>query len=421
MPRLDTPLARMIHLRRFLTLTGWTVLVAIPTACDDDADPLAVGGPDTYAEVAVGLEHSCATSRNGTTYCWGRAEKNRLGYLSDRDPCLPDGTVCTRPVPIWGEWGFRDLTLGDAHSCGLLHAQAYCWGWNEFGQLGDAGQVLTRCYGTMPLSCSLEPFPVALGYAVVDIDAGPDHACAVVSVGDAYCWGLNQFGQLGAGHRVNSGTPLRVLRPDGERFESMAAARSHTCALMESGNAYCWGANLNGRLGNGSTIDTLLPVRVSSDVPFTAIDAASLHTCALDREGTPYCWGFYGEGRLGAGPTPIDRTTPYPVDVPEPLVQISTGERHTCGVAADGSLYCWGYNVAGQLGQGPGPDAYSPVETEFPGRAMRVSAGGSHTCALRENGTLFCWGANDSGQLGLGDRTPTAFPARVDRSASARD
>lgn len=391
----------------------------LAAGCSDE--PFGPTRPGSYIEVAASLEHTCATGTDGLTYCWGRAEKNRLGVLSDREPCLTDATACLLPLPLWGEWGFRDVTLGDAHSCGVLDAQAYCWGWNEFGQLGDAGEVLTRCYGTMPLPCSLEPFPVALGFPVVDIDAGPNHTCAVVSAGDAYCWGLNQFGQLGAGHRVHSGTPQLVLRPDGERFESMAAARSHTCGLMESGNAYCWGANLNGRLGNGSEVDTLLPVRVLSDVPFTSLDAASTHVCALDAEGTPYCWGFYGEGRLGGGAIPVDRTTPYRVEIPEQLVQISTGERHTCGVAEDGSLYCWGHNASGQLGQGAGPDAYSPVETEFPGRAKRVSAGGSHTCALRDDGVLFCWGANDSGQLGLGDQTPTAFPARVARSADRLD
>lgn len=382
--------------------------------CDDPVAPGDV--PARWAEVAAGAEHTCATAANDVTYCWGRTAMHRLGFESDADPCTADGTACLEPVPVWGGPRLRDVTVGEAHGCGLLNAIAYCWGWGRFGQLGDAGQATLRCFtpdGDDPLPCALAPLPVALGFDLVDVDAGPSHSCAVSAAGAVFCWGLNAFGQLGTGDQEDSAVPRRVLAPENERFVEVAAALSHTCALAESGNAYCWGANPDGEFGDGTRTDSNVPVRVDSDRQFVTIDAAIGHVCAVDTLGTLYCWGFYGNGRLGGGTVETSRLRPYLIQLPEPLRQVSTGQTHTCAVAVDDSLYCWGGNAQGQLGIGAAPDQFTPVDVSFPESVAEVSAGLQHTCAVARSGSLYCWGGNPWGQLGTGDLVGSSTPVLV--------
>lgn len=391
--------------------------VVLTAACDDPVEPGDV--PARWTEVAAGPAHTCATSSDGVAFCWGRTAMHRLGFESADEPCLEDGTACLRPVPVGGEPRLSDVTIGEAHGCGLFQATAYCWGWNRFGQLGDAGQAVQRCFtpdGDDPLPCSLEAIPVALGFDVVDVDAGPSHSCAVTAGGDVYCWGINQFGQLGTGAREPGATPRRTLTPEDERFIEVAAALSHTCALAASGNAYCWGANPDGEFGDGTRTDSDVPVRVDTDRQFITIDAAIGHVCAIDTEGALFCWGFYGNGRLGGGTVETSRLRPYAIALPEPVRQVTTGQTHTCAVAADDSLYCWGGNALGQLGIGAAPDQYRPVEVSFPEPVAEVSAGLEHTCAVTRDGSLYCWGGNTWGQLGTGDHVATSAPTLVNEN-----
>ncbi|HEX6588874.1 MAG TPA: hypothetical protein VF039_07625 [Longimicrobiales bacterium] len=401
-------------MRQRLRLIFCLSVVVAAAGCEDAIGPDPA--PATWRDVAAGYEHTCATASDDVLWCWGRTAMHRLGFEADVAPCLENGTACTAPVPVHGRRLLRDVTVGEAHGCGRFQQTAYCWGWDRFGQLGDAGQATQRCFtpgGLDPLPCSLEARSVALGFGVTDIDAGPSHSCAATTAGDLYCWGLNQFGQLGTGDRVDGDTPRRVLTPDGERIIEVAAALSHTCALAESGNAYCWGANPDGEFGDGTRIDSDVPVRVDSDRHFVTIDAAIGHVCAIDDEGTLFCWGFYGNGRLGGGTAETSRLLPYFIGLPEPVRQVTTGQTHSCAVAEDDSLYCWGGNAAGQLGIGVAPDQYRPVEVPFPEPVAEVSAGFAHTCAVARNGALYCWGANDWGQLGTGDQAGSSTPVRV--------
>jgi alpha-tubulin suppressor-like RCC1 family protein len=244
---------------------------------------------------------------------------------------------------------------------------------------------------------------------VLRVTAGAKHSCAVLANGEVRCWGDNTVGQIGDGTTTNRLTPTTVSGIAGA--VAVTARSSHTCALLSNGSAQCWGSNSAGQLGNGSAQGTSsTPVAVSGLTGITALAAGGEHTCALQDNGKVWCWGRNTEGELGITST---STTPQPSPVQTSIVTnavaIASGLQHSCAVSADGTLYCWGSDGDGQIGDGtalggvrPTPTAVlnSPVaNTGIPiTGVVGVAAGGSHTCALFARGDFGCWGLDTYGQ-----------------------
>jgi alpha-tubulin suppressor-like RCC1 family protein len=209
---------------------------------------------------------------------------------------------------------------------------------------------------------------LAASQRVASISAGGDHTCAVIS-GNGYCWGENYNGELGDGTHINSGLPAAVDASGvlaGRTLTQISAGYEHTCGLDAAGAAYCWGRNSYGQLGDGSTSSTSVPVAVDTrgvlaGQAMTQITAGWYDTCALDATvGTVYCWGRNSYGQLGDGST-SDSSVPVAVDTGgalagKTLTQVSAGMWHTCALDAAGAPYCWGRNASGELGD----DSYSP-------------------------------------------------------------
>jgi len=303
------------------------------------------------------------------------------------------------------------ISVGQHHSCLVSSAgKLYCWGLGTNGILGD-GSTSDRN----------KPYPVAdpddgpVEYVSVSI--GYHHTCALSSEGKAYCWGVNESGQLGNGSTFPTSTPDAVSDPQGEspRYVSIAAGLFHTCAVAETGKAYCWGSAAHGALGDGGTTDRTVPVPVvdtmDGGVQFTSVVAGQDFTCALTTGRRAYCWGH--AGRLGTGDS-VSRTIPAPVAPPkgesEPLefVSISASvSSHTCGLTVDGTIYCWGENHLGALGDGTFQNnSLVPTRvldpSDGPVRYTYVGVGGQHSCAISETGKAYCWGRNTDGRLGVG-------------------
>lgn len=295
------------------------------------------------------------------------------------------------------------LTAGSAHACkSISNGPVRCWGSNSRGQLGD---------GTT--TNALTPVTVHnIGFATA-ISAGQRHTCALAT-GSVSCWGRNSSGQLGNGSTTNALTPVTVVNLGGTAT-LIAAGGFHTCALLSTGSVRCWGNNLSGQLGNGTTTNSLVPVTVSKlGGVATSIVAGELHTCALLTNGSVRCWGGNPSGQLGNGTT-RRLTRPGTVRNLEgvPTV-IAAGQFHTCVRLMNGSVRCWGRNDKGQLGNGRTTNALTPVTvSNLGGGATLVAAGGFHTCALLSTGSIRCWGSNVSGQLGNGMMTFSATPTPV--------
>lgn len=313
-------------------------------ACAEDV----ADGPDVdFVYIDAGAEHTCALTTAGAAYCWGL---NAVGQLGDGT-----NTDSNTPVAVSGGLSFVVISAGTAHTCGLTTTgAAYCWGRNAAGQLGDGTNTDSNT-------------PVAAGGALsfADIDAGGLHTCGVTSGGDAYCWGENGPGALGDGTNTTSNTPMAVAAEPDLEFASISAGNVHTCALTTAGNAYCWGGNLTGRLGDGSNTDSNTPKVVLGGLSFAGISARSIHTCGMTTAGTAYCWGDNDWGELGDG-TNIDSNTPVAVEGTLSFTHVDAGGIHTCGVTPAGNAYCWGGNDRGQLGDGTNTDSTSPVAVISP-------------------------------------------------------
>jgi alpha-tubulin suppressor-like RCC1 family protein len=317
-------------------------------------------------------------------------------------------TSSSVPVDVSGLMsGITAIATGSGHTCALTDGGGVrCWGYNDGGQLGK---------GTTTDSGVPVPVPVdvsGLGSGVAAIAAG-SHTCALTSGGGVKCWGWNRQGQLGNGTTTNSSTPVDVSGL-ASGVAAIAAGAYHTCALTSGGGVKCWG--IDGLLGNGLTTGSTVPVEVSGLAGgVTAIAAGSLHTCALTSGGGVKCWGSNTYGKLGDGTT---TKSTVPVDVSGPMsgvTAIAVGGYHTCAVTRGGGVKCWGYNGYGQLGDGTTTGRRIPVDVSgIASGITAIAAGDVHTCALTGGGGVSCWGRNSSGQLGIGGTTDSGVPANVD-------
>jgi alpha-tubulin suppressor-like RCC1 family protein len=306
-------------------------------------EPARIAGDMAFRSMSAGGSHTCGVARNGEAYCWGGNDSGQLG----------DGSSSPRaaPVRVAGTRRFSRVWTGMSHTCGVTSGgEAYCWGANGEGQLGD---------GTSADKSS--PAKVAAATSFETIAVGWQHTCALGRNGRAYCWGANSSGQLGDGSTMQASSPAPV--GGSQRFTRLVAGSAHTCGIVADGGAMCWGRNSSGQLGDGSTADRGTPTPVQhSGSGFVNITAGSAHTCALARGGVAYCWGRNSYGQLGEGST-TDRLVPVKVTGGHIFTSIAASGAHTCGTTTAGDRLCWGYNVEGQLGDGTRSNRTEPVRS----------------------------------------------------------
>jgi alpha-tubulin suppressor-like RCC1 family protein len=363
-----------------------------------------------FASVTSGGAHTCGLTGNGIAYCWGRGEIGQLGVPAPVTTCLSDATYpCGLvPFPVSGGLSFTQLAGGAAHTCGLTSdGTAWCWGSNTRGQLGD-GTITARD----------GPVAVKTSARFVRISAGVGHTCALTSAGAAWCWGANFRGELGIPASNLQLTPVAVIAPAGIAFDQVSAwneAGGVTCARSITGEAWCWGANNQGQLGRGTRdfVAHAVPEPVSGQLKFATIAAGvGSHVCGVTADGTAYCWGGNRNGALGDG-TNLDSFVPLKVPGVS-LQQLTVGGYfeggHTCGLTSSGEAYCWGDN---EVGDGTMGGRRMPVAVAGGHRFTSISAGLRHTCGRRIDGTVYCWGSGRTGQLGTNLTISSALPMKV--------
>lgn len=376
--------------------------------------PLDPNNKSQWKSVTSGLGYSCAISPDDKAYCWGANTYGRLGNNSTIDSPTPT------PVYAGGVLSgksIKSINAGDNHTCVIADdGRAYCWGYNLYGQLGN------NYNNNSPIPVAVQTSGgVLAGKTFKQIGVGGDFTCAVASDDKAYCWGYNDRGQLGDDSGNNSRVPVPVqtnLVLSGKTVKQLASGRFHACVIASDDKAYCWGSNMDGQLGSGySTISSPVPVMVQGSIvlggkSIRSMDAGFEHTCVVDSDGKAYCWGSGSAGQLGNSPAVSTRS---PVAVysngglaGKKVKQLQSGGFHNCATTTDAQTYCWGSNQYGQLGSSPIsnaavlPTSVQPGST-LAGRAIKqVAPGASHTCALVAGGQIYCWGYNYDGRLGSG-------------------
>jgi serine/threonine protein kinase/alpha-tubulin suppressor-like RCC1 family protein len=308
--------------------------------------PLPIASDLELIAVTAGLSHSCAIARDGTAWCWGQ---NDHGQLGDRST-----TAHATPVRVADGRVFRTITAGASHTCAIdADGIGWCWGAGTHGQLGNG----VGKDADAPVSVPNTRFRA--------LAAGWNFTCGLDTGGRAHCWGENAAGQLGNGENVDRRQPVGVAGD--VPFVAIAAGNAHACGVTAQGDAYCWGQNTNGQLGDGTTSDHLVPsrVRAAPGVRFVSITAGARHSCAVASDGDAYCWGLDAYGQLGDGGG-ANQTQPVRVAGGHAFSSVRAFGSHTCGTTMSGEAFCWGYNLDGQLGDGTRMNRSRPVYLEPP-------------------------------------------------------
>lgn len=368
----------------------------------------------SIARLGVGAHHACAIRANGTLWCWG---DNAFGALGD------NSSEPLRATPVnesTANTTWTRVDAGGSHTCAMrADGSTWCWGLNSHGQVGD-GSNTNRAVAVREQSVAVD---------WVEVSTGDMHACALKGDGSLWCWGSSFSGQLGnttTGADAHSNMPDRVTSQS-SNWTQVTAGGYHTCAIRTDGSLWCWGNNLRGQLGQGnqgSDTNRALPSRVGADNDWMSVSAGGWHTCALKTDQSLWCWGsnFYGELGDGTSGSAADRLVPTRETTNGTnWALVSAGSHFTCALSATGERFCWGLNVDGQLGNGTATNAVAPARADTDGTLWKaVASGGSHSCGVRSDDEVKCWGRNSRGQVGAGQAgfQPRYSPAQVAAAAS---
>jgi alpha-tubulin suppressor-like RCC1 family protein len=286
------------------------------------------------------------------------------------------------------------VVAGTRHACVLTSAgTVWCWGDSGQGQVGVSG------------ANQFDPVQVAVGGTVTQLAAGGSNTCAVLSDNSVRCWGQNNFGQLGIGSSDVSAhyTPEVVLGiPGSFTVSSIDIGTGHVCASSTTGDAWCWGRFMHGRLGTTATSNATSAARTGALSGLaTDVSAGADHSCVVVGAGL-MCFGRNHLSQSGQVNNPLQFSTPTAVTINGTVSGVSAGDAFTCVLMNTGAVQCFGSNAAGQLGRGNAIslDATPGVVQGLSAGAVAIATGASHACAITPAGDVLCWGLNEFGQLG---------------------
>lgn len=380
-----------------------------PDVLEDATDALGdragvtfvTGSPLLAQAVSAGGDHTCTLQQDSTVRCWGNNNYGQLGNGGSNPFYLPVNPGLT---------GVRQISAGDGATCALIQdGTIRCWGNNAFGQIGD-GTTTNRSV----------PTKVAGITNAVQVATSGNHTCAVLADGTVSCWGYNQYNQVGGaglwssgGNGTNSWLPVAVTKTAKplSGVKSIALGGWHTCAILGDSSATCWGYGGDYQLGNSTNNVGYGNVMGGADK--TMIDLGNRYGCAAS-SGSLWCWGRNDYGQIGNNSS-NNTGTGFSYNIPLKVRTFAAGlAQHTCVVTSDSSVFCWGAGNSGQIGRGSVAPSGAWLPTPVVGltnSAIAVSTGGyrddnnGHSCAVLVDGSVQCWGLNTYGQLGLGNTT----------------
>jgi hypothetical protein len=354
---------------------------------------------ENWSKITNGNYYTILLKNDNTVWACGMNDRGQLGQ--------GDITNRNTPTQIETDSSWSNLAAGFSHTFGLKsNGTLWAWGNNSVGQLG-LGDSGISTYRTTPTQVTTNT-----DWSI--ISAGSLHSLGLKtnpdgSVGTLWSWGYNNKGQLGIGNTINRNTPIQT-GTDSD-WTNITAGEYHTLGLKSNSTLWSWGYNDKGQLGLGDVwINRNTPTQIGTDSDWTNIMAGGSCTLGLKSNNTLWSWGNNYSGQLGQGDI-TDRNTPSQVGTESDWSNLAAGYNHTLGLKNNGTIWAWGNNSVGQLGIGGGGDRNTPTQIGIDTDWVSMAVGFSHTLGLKNNGTLWAWGFNASGQLGLGDgadrNTPT--------------
>jgi alpha-tubulin suppressor-like RCC1 family protein len=362
--------------------------------------------------MSAGMGSVSAIRSDGTVVAWGFGGGGALGngsldYDGSPSPLQVAGYSVAVPVRVKPLSGRAvSIATGQAPCAATLAGKVECW-----------GETAEEAVTPVTVSDITQVTSVSVG------GSGAEQFACAVSRGAIFCWGGNDQGQLGTGSTANADTPVVSAAIHGGATAVSAGADGAFACGIEYGAAYCWGNNAYGQLGNGTNVSSMVPVRVRGIDNVASISAGGASACAVTTAGAEggadggaggavWCWGDNTFGQLGnAGGS--SSLVPMPVaGLAAGVVAVSLGSLSACALRADGTVWCWGANEDGQVGDGTMTTQYTPTQVMGVSGATAVSAGWYFTCAVA-NGNVQCWGLGTAGQLGNGAFASSATPVTV--------
>ncbi len=337
-----------------------------------------------WSQISTGTLHTLAIKTDGTLWAWGY---NGFGQLGDGTNTNNNASTQIGTATNWSQ-----ISTGGYHTIAIkTDGTLWAWGMNSSGQLGDG-------------TTSDKNVPTKIGTATnwSQISAGNNHTLAIKTDGTLWAWGVNLYGQLGDGTNTAINAPTQIGTDN--NWSLISAGGEHSLALKIDGTLWAWGYNGWGALGDGTTSSGInAPTQIGTDNNWSQISAGDYHTLAIKTDGTLWACGSNSNGQLGDGTNSNYNTVLTKIGSATNWSQICAGGNHTLASKTNGTLWAWGYNLYGALGDGTNTDKNVPTQLGIATNWSEIIAGGDHTLAIKTDGTLWAWGDNSFGQLG--DRT----------------
>jgi alpha-tubulin suppressor-like RCC1 family protein len=319
---------------------------------------------------------------------------------------LGDNTTTARSSPvreITSSTNWCQVSAGCFHTSALkTDGSLWTWGNGACGRLGD-NTTTARSSPVREITSSTN---------WCQVSAGGYHTSALKTDGSLWAWGLNTCGRLGDNTNTTRSSPVREITSS-TNWCQVSAGCFHTSALKTDGSLWAWGSNNLGRLGDNTATDRSSPVReITSSTNWCQVSAGGYHTGAIKTDGSLWAWGFNGSGRLGDNTTTSRSSPVREITSSTNWCQVSAGCTHTSALKTDGSLWAWGNNGSGRLGDNTATARSSPVQEITSSTNWCQVSAGYHTSALKTDGSLWSWGNNGSGRLGDNTATARSSPVR---------
>ena len=324
---------------------------------------------------------------DGRLFSWGKNSGGQLGIGNQTDKNIPT------QVGKNNDW--KTFAIG-ASNVIAIKSDGTLWTWGSYETLGNNSQYTN----------AKEPIQIGLENDWKELGAGDFHVFAIKNNGTLWATGRNGSGQIGDGTKTNKATFIQIGTDTD--WKQVSGGNVFTVAVKEDGSLWTWGEGGSGQCGNGRWSGTLIPTQIGSDKNWKMVSAGKDHVIALKKDGTLWAWGNNGNGQLGIGSTK-EKNVPTAVGTNNDWNQISAGLNHNTAVKLDGSLWVWGRNFYGALGLGY--DGYQLGYSNIPlknGTSLdwkEVFNGAFNSAAINNDGSLYLWGNNSDGQIGNGTYT----------------